>query len=125
MLRYHPQHSWVRIEDGQATVGLSSYAREQLGEILYIDLPQEGQRLSQGLPFCEIESAKTTAELLAPLSGPVKTVNLELDNHIDWLNQSPLDQGWICRVEISDPAELGALLDEAAYLAQAAAEEER
>jgi len=125
VLRYHPQHSWVRIEDGQATVGLSSYAREQLGEILYIDLPQEGQRLSQGLPFCEIESAKTTAELLAPLSGPVKTVNLELDNHIDWLNQSPLDQGWICRVEISDPAELGALLDEAAYLAQAAAEEER
>lgn len=123
MLKYHPQHCWVETEARPAAVGLSALALEKLGEIIYIDLPQKGDRLRQGQEFGELESAKTTAELVAPLSGLVKAVNQELEDNLEPLNTSPQDRGWLCRIEPDETGELEGLLTEADYLALAGQEE--
>ena len=118
MLKFHPQHCWARPAGEDAEVGLSARAREKLGEILYIDLPLEGDELVQGEELGELESTKTMAPLIAPISGLVTEVNTELEDNMVWLNESPQDRGWLCRVKPSRPSELKGLLSEKAYLNQ-------
>ena len=119
MLKFHSQHCWARSAGDDAEIGLSAHAREKLGEILYIDLPLEGDELIQGDELGELESTKTMAPLVAPISGLVVEVNTELEDNIHWLNQSPQDRGWLCRMKPSDPSELDGLMSEKAYLGQA------
>ncbi len=117
-MKFHPQHCWVRPAGEDAEVGLSAHAREKLGEILYIDLPLEGDELLQGDELGELESTKTMAPLIAPISGSVVEVNTELEDNINWLNESPQDRGWLCRIKPSDSSEFKGLLSEKAYLKQ-------
>ena len=117
-LRYTADHEWVR-GDGErpdeVTVGITEFAQEQLGDVVYLELPPDGTGLTVGEPFGEIESAKTVAELFAPVSGELIGSNSELVERPELVNESPYDEGWIVRVRISDAAELDQLMDAEAY----------
>ena len=120
-LFYTSDHEWLRRDDDspdEVTIGVTEFAQEQLGDVVYLELPPEGTALTAGEPFGEIESAKTVAELIAPVSGQLIAVNGELEQRPELVNESPFDEGWIVRVRISDAAELDNLLDAAAYREQ-------
>ncbi len=120
-LLYTSDHEWLRRDDDspdEVTIGVTEFAQEQLGDVVYLELPAEGTALTAGEPFGEIESAKTVAELIAPVSGELIAVNGELEQRPELVNESPFDEGWIVRVRISDAAELDNLLDAAAYREQ-------
>ena len=117
-LRYTSDHEWLRREDDspdEVTIGVTEFAQEQLGDVVYLELPAEGTAFTAGAPFGEIESAKTVAELFAPVTGELIAINGELEDRPELVNESPFDEGWIVRVRISDETELDALLDAAAY----------
>lgn len=117
-LLYTADHEWLRRENedsDEVTVGITEFAQEQLGDVVYLELPADGTALSAGEPFGEIESAKTVAELFAPVSGELIRSNGELEDRPELVNESPYDEGWIVRVRLSDAAELDGLLDADAY----------
>ncbi len=117
-LLYTSDHEWLRREgenSDEVTVGITEFAQEQLGDVVYLELPADGTALSAGEPFGEIESAKTVAELFAPVSGELIGSNGALEDRPELVNESPYDEGWIVRVRIADAAELDGLLDAAAY----------
>ncbi|MCB1747176.1 MAG: glycine cleavage system protein GcvH [Gammaproteobacteria bacterium] len=115
-LRFSPDHSWVRRDDdGLATVGISPYAQEQLGDIVYIEAPDVGREITHGEDIGVIESVKTTGELKAPASGTVVALNAAALESPEQVNESPLDDGWIFRMRIDDEAALDELMDEDAY----------
>lgn len=117
-LLYTADHEWLRREgddSDEVTVGITEFAQEQLGDVVYLELPADGTALSVGQPFGEIESAKTVAELFAPVSGELIGSNGELEDRPELVNESPYDEGWIVRVRLSDAAELDGLLDADAY----------
>ena len=119
-LRYTPDHAWLRQDDDQpdqATIGITEFAQEQLGDVVYLELPAEGTVLTAGEPFGEIESAKTVAEIFAPMTGELIGVNAELEERPELVNESPYHEGWIARVRIADPSTLEALLNAEAYRA--------
>jgi len=117
-LRYSADHEWVRIHDGgRVRIGITDYAQDALGDIVFVDLPAVGTAVSPGAVFGEVESTKSVSELFAPLSGTVVAVNDELDSGPERVNEDPYGDGWICEIELSDPAELGDLMDAAAYTA--------
>ena len=117
-LRYSTDHEWVRIHDGgRVRIGITDYAQDALGDIVFIDLPAVGTAVSPGDVFGEVESTKSVSELFAPLSGTVVAVNDELDSGPERVNEDPYGDGWICEIELSDPAELDDLMDAAAYTA--------
>ena len=119
-LLYTTDHAWLRQDadqPDQATIGITEFAQEQLGDVVYLELPAEGTALTAGEPFGEIESAKTVAELFAPVSGELIGVNAELAERPELVNESPYDEGWIARVRIADASTLGSLLDAEAYRA--------
>ena len=116
-MRYHVEHCWAAPEGDRFKVGLSALAVEKLGEIIYIDLPARGDRLTAGQAFGEIESTKTTAELIAPLSGRVVQVNAGLEDEPAPLNAEPEGAGWVALVEADGAAGYEALLGQAEYLA--------
>ena len=120
-LLYTEDHEWLRREADAAdevTIGITDFAQEQVGDVVYLELPADGAALTAGEPFGEIESAKTVAELFAPVSGELVASNAELEERPELVNESPYGDGWIVRVRVSDPAELDKLLDAAAYRAQ-------
>ncbi|MDE2892336.1 MAG: glycine cleavage system protein GcvH [Chloroflexota bacterium] len=117
-LLYTADHEWLRREgddSDEVTVGITEFAQEQLGDVVYLELPADGTALSAGEPFGEIESAKTVAELFAPVSGELIGSNGELEDRPELVNESPYDEGWIVRVRLSDASELDGLLDADAY----------
>ena len=119
-LLYTADHEWLRRDadnQDEVTIGITEFAQEQLGDVVYLELPGEGTELTAGAPFGEIESAKTVAELFAPVSGELIGVNGELEERPELVNESPFDEGWIVRVRISNAAELDSLLDADAYRA--------
>lgn len=119
-LRYTADHEWLRREredSDEVTVGITEFAQEQLGDVVYLELLPVGTVLAAGAPCGEIESAKTVAELFAPVSGELIGANAELEARPELVNESPYDEGWIVRLRISDPSELDALLDAGAYRA--------
>lgn len=117
-LLYTADHEWLRREgenSDEVTVGITEFAQEQLGDVVYLELPPDGTALSAGEPFGEIESAKTVAELFAPVSGELVGSNGELEDRPELVNESPYDEGWIVRVRITDASELDGLLEADAY----------
>ena len=115
-LRYSEDHEWVKVEDGVALVGMSDYAQHELGDITYADLPEEEDEAVAGEEFGALESVKASSELLSPVSGKIVACNAELEDAPEKINEDPYGT-WIIKVEMSDPAELDALMDAEAYKA--------
>ncbi|MXY87906.1 MAG: glycine cleavage system protein GcvH [Dehalococcoidia bacterium] len=120
-LLYTPNHEWLRRDDerpDEVTVGITDYAQDQVGDVVYLDLPGEGEAVTAGERCGEIESAKTVSDLYAPVSGEVVAANAALEDQPELVNASPFDEGWMVRLRMSDEAELEGLLDAGAYRAQ-------
>jgi glycine cleavage system H protein len=116
-LLYHPEHDWARIEEDAATLGITWYAQDQLGEVVFYEPPAVGGELTQGKMYAEVESVKAVAEVLAPLSGEIIAVNKALAENPLAINEDPYGAGWLVRIRLADPSERDALLDAAAYAA--------
>lgn len=122
-LLYHPEHDWARIEgEGsagapEATLGITWYAQEALGEVVFFEAPSVGTRLVQGSPYAEVESVKAVSDVVAPLSGEIVAVNDALADSPQLINEDPYGEGWMVRIAPSDPAERDALMDADAYSA--------
>lgn len=116
-LKYTKDHEWARREGDLVRVGITQYAVDQLGDVTLVDLPKAGTGLAAGAHFGDIESVKAVSELFAPLSGSVVEVNAELENAPECVNESPYEKGWMLVLKPSNPAELDALMDAAAYAA--------
>jgi len=114
-LRYVESHEWVRLEEGIARIGITDYAQDQLGDVVFVELPEAGKTLARGAAFGSVESVKAVSELYMPLSGRVVEVNAALSSSPELVNQSPYGEGWMIRVEPSAPAELEGLLAAADY----------
>lgn len=115
-LRYSPEHEWVRLdEEGIATIGITDFAQDQLGDVVYLGLPAVGARVAQFQPCGEIESVKSVSDLYSPLTGEVLEQNAAAIENPEVVNQSPYADGWLWRLRLDDPAELDALLTAAAY----------
>ena len=123
--RYTREHEWVRVDDGVGTVGITDYAQDELGDIVYVEMPAPGTSVKQSEKLGEIESVKAVSDLYAPVSGEVVDVNEAVADHPELVNESPYEKGWLVRVRLADPAELDALLTAEQYdalLAEAEAE---
>ena len=114
-IRYTKDHEWLRIEDSVATVGISDHAQEQLGEIVFVDLPDVGKAVSQSDDMAVVESVKAASDVYAPISGEVIEVNDTLADQPGQVNDSPEDKGWFCKLKIGNPGELDDLMDADAY----------
>lgn len=113
-LKYTKDHEWLRVEGAEAAVGITDFAQKQLGDIVFVELPDVGRVLKQGEVFGTIESVKAVSELFSPVAGEVIATNGDLANHPEQVNARPHD-AWMIRLRVSDPGEAGALLDAAAY----------
>ncbi len=119
-LLYHPEHDWARIdpaEEGVATLGITWYAQDALGEVVFFEAPAVGWTLSKDSSYAEVESVKAVSEVIAPLSGEIVEVNGALSENPAMINEDPYGEGWLVKVRLSDPSEREALLDAAAYRA--------
>lgn len=116
-LRYTKEHEWIRVEGNVGTVGITAFAQDQLGDVVFVEVPAVGAEVVQGKQFGTVESVKTVSDLFSPVSGKVVEVNKALEDHPELVNQDPYGQGWMIKVELKDPAELDALMDSAAYQA--------
>ncbi|MDE0066623.1 MAG: glycine cleavage system protein GcvH [Acidimicrobiaceae bacterium] len=114
-LLYSKDHEWVSVEGDAARVGITDYAQDALGDVVYVDLPRIGDRVGAGSSFSEVESTKSVSELYAPVSGTITAVNDDLADSPERINEDPYGEGWIIVISISSAAELDALLDAAAY----------
>jgi glycine cleavage system H protein len=116
-LLYHPEHDWVRREDDTATFGITWYAQDQLGEVVYFDPPEVGSSVTKDEPYAEVESVKAVSDVIAPLSGEIVEVNTGLGDKPETINDDPYGEGWLVKVKLSDPSEADELLDVATYTA--------
>ncbi len=114
-LRYDREHEWVRVEDAAAVIGISDFAQDQLGEVVYVDLPSVGDELVAGDTFGEIESVKSVSELFAPVSGTVLEVNDDLDAAPESINSDPYGAGWMVKIALADPSQLDSLMSAGDY----------
>ncbi len=116
-LKYHPEHDWARIEGDEATLGITWYAQDSLGEVVFYEGPELGSSVVKDEPYAEVESVKAVSDVVAPLSGEVIEVNPDLSDAPEAVNTDPYGTGWLVRIRLSDPAEADALMDSAAYSA--------
>jgi glycine cleavage system H protein len=114
-LKYHPEHDWARIEGDEATFGVTWYAQDSLGEIVFFDPPEVGSTVSKDQPYAEVESVKAVSDVFAPLSGEITAVNDALSESPENVNHDPYGDGWMVKVRLSDPSEADQLLDVGAY----------
>jgi glycine cleavage system H protein len=114
-LKYHPEHDWARVEGEVATCGITWYAQDQLGEVVYFDPPDVGSTISKDQPYAEVESVKAVSDVVAPLSGEVLEVNDALSDDPDKVNDDPYGEGWLVKIRLSDPSEVDDLMDAASY----------
>ncbi len=117
-LKYTADHEWIKVEGDTALVGITDYAQKELGDIVFVDVTSEGETLGAGEVFGNIEAVKTVSELLLPAGGEVLELNPALADNPALVNSDPYGEGWIIKVKLSDPAEVNALMDAAAYKAQ-------
>ena len=115
-LRYTEDHEWTKLEGDAATIGVTDYAQEQLGDIVFVETPQSGDKFQKGDEFGTVESVKAVAELYMPVAGEVLLVNKALEDAPELLNKSPYTDGWIIRIKPDDLSHLGGLMDKGAYL---------
>jgi glycine cleavage system H protein len=116
-LRYSSDHEWVKVEGATVRIGITDYAQDALGDVVYVDLPEVGRTVGAGDSMGEVESTKSVSDVYSPLAGTVVEINADLADAPERLNDDPYGDGWICVVEPSDPAALDHLLDAAAYRA--------
>jgi glycine cleavage system H protein len=119
-LLYHPEHDWARIDAGDpalATLGITWYAQDSLGEVVFFDLPAVGTSIGKDKPYAEVESVKAVSDVVAPLSGEIVEVNEALSESPQTINEDPYGAGWLVKVRLSDASERDALLDASAYAA--------
>ena len=114
-LRYHAEHDWARIQDGEATFGITWFAQDALGELVHFEAPEEGATVSKDGSYAEVESVKAVSDVIAPLSGEVVEVNRAVVDAPETVNDDPYGEGWLVRVRLSDPGEVEALMDVDAY----------
>lgn len=116
-IRYTSEHEWIRVEGDEAYVGITDYAQSELGEIVFVDVPTQGETVGQGEVFGSIEAVKTVSDLNMPVTGEVLEINEALDAQPELVNNDPYGEGWIIRISVKDAAELDKLMDAAAYQA--------
>jgi glycine cleavage system H protein len=114
-LLYHPEHDWARVDGEEATFGITWFAQEQLGEVVFFDPPKAGAQIKQGEPYTEVESVKAVSDVFAPLSGEIVAVNEALADKPETINDDPYGEGWLVRVKLADRSELEQLMDAATY----------
>jgi glycine cleavage system H protein len=115
-LKYSKEHEWVRLEGDIATVGISDFAQEQLGDVVFVELPEVGRLVEQNGDACVVESVKAASEVYAPVSGEIVEVNTALEEDPELVNQSPTENGWFMKIRINDPSQIDAMMDEGDYL---------
>jgi len=116
-LKYHPEHDWARVEGDVATCGITWYAQEQLGEVVFFDPPEVGATITKDEPYAEVESVKAVSDVIAPLSGEIVEVNDALGSGPEAVNDDPYGEGWMVKIRLSDPSQVDDLLDADAYQA--------
>jgi len=116
-LRYSTDHEWVRVEGDTVTIGITEYAQDALGDVVFVEMPEPGAAVTAGATFSEVESTKSVSDIYAPVSGSISAVNEVLDSQPELLNSDPYGEGWICRITMTDAAELDTLMDAEAYRA--------
>jgi glycine cleavage system H protein len=114
-VKYSKDHTWVRVEGGDGTIGITDYAQESLGDIVYVDVPEEEDRIEAGEEVAEVESTKATSSVISPVSGAVIEVNEDIEDSPETINEDPYGDGWIARVKLSKPSELKGLMGAEAY----------
>lgn len=114
-LKYTKEHEWISVEGNVGTVGITTFAQDQLGDVVFVELPAVGRLLKQNEQFGVVESVKTVSDLYSPVSGKVIAVNGELESAPELVNQGAYEQGWMLKIELANPGELAQLLDAAAY----------
>jgi len=114
-LLYHPEHDWARVDGDSATFGITWYAQDSIGELVFFDPPGEGTEVTKDTPYAEVESVKAVSEVYAPLSGEVTEVNNDVADSPERINGDPYGDGWLVKVKLSDPSETDSLMDAAAY----------
>jgi glycine cleavage system H protein len=117
-LLYHPEHDWARVDGDVATFGITWYAQDSLGEVVFFDPPEVGVQVRRGEGYAEVESVKAVSDVIAPLSGEIVEVNEALGDAPEKINEDPYGDGWMVKVRLSDPSERDTLLDADAYAAQ-------
>ncbi len=115
-LLYHPEHDWAKIEDDVATFGVTWFAQDALGEVVYFDPPEVGTTVTKDEPYAEVESVKAVSDVFAPLSGEIIEVNTSLGDSPETINSDPYGEGWMVKVKLSDVSETDVLMDQATYL---------
>jgi glycine cleavage system H protein len=123
-LKYHREHDWARVDGDTAVFGLTSFAQESLGDIVFIELPEVGTEVSAGTPYAEVESVKAVSDVYAPLSGTVTEINEEVVDAPELINESPYDDGWLVKVKLTDQAEQDDLMSAEEYEQLLSEEEE-
>ena len=116
-LQYSPDHEWIRRDGNVVTIGITEYAQDSLGDVVFVEVPEQGTAVALGDSFTEVESTKSVSDIYAPVSGTISAVNEALDAQPELLNSDPYGEGWICSIEMSDESELGNLLDAEGYRA--------
>jgi glycine cleavage system H protein len=116
-LKYHPEHDWARIEGDSATFGITWYAQDALGEVVFFDPPDVGAQVSKDQSYTEVESVKAVSDVIAPLSGEVTAINDSLSDQPETINDDPYGEGWLVKVKLSDPSEVDSLMESAEYQA--------
>jgi len=114
-LRYHQEHEWVRLSGKQATVGISDFAQDALGDIVFLDLPKVGSRVTAGQQIGEVESTKTTSTIYTPVSGTIAAINTDLKDHPEVVNADPYGKGWIAIIDLADVGEVDKLMTAQQY----------
>ncbi len=114
-LKYTKTHEWVKLEGTKAKIGITDHAQHEMTDIVFVELPSVGKEIKKGEELCVVESVKSVSEVYAPVSGTITTVNTTLDDSPERINSSPYDDGWLVEIELKDTAEVGVLLDAAAY----------
>jgi glycine cleavage system H protein len=116
-VRYSKDHEWIRVEGGHVRIGITDYAQDALGDVVFVDLPEVGAAVEAAAAISEVESTKSVSDIYAPVSGTVTEVNADLADAPERLNEDPYGEGWICVIELSDPAQLDTLLSADDYRA--------
>ena len=119
-LRYHAEHDWARVDGDEATLGITWFAQDALGELVHFEPPEEGATLTKDQSYAEVESVKAVSDVIAPLSGEVLEVNQKVVDSPETVNDDPYGEGWLIRIRMSDTSELDALMDAKAYRAHVA-----
>jgi glycine cleavage system H protein len=114
-LRYSTDHEWIRVEDGKVRIGITDFAQDALGDVVFVDLPDVGATVELAASISEVESTKSVSDIYAPISGTITEVNTDLGDSPERLNEDPYGEGWICVIEPADPAQLDQLLSAADY----------